>query len=379
MGCTLTFYNNLFLNNNQFMTLCDAPWHTRCNYPCNNYCDLISGNRINGRTTAMNRILDKIKRFIPAAFRAAEASFLLSAVWIAGVPAAVQAEVQTSFLYRLSNFSGPVPSNWATISIDEARDEIYVTDSQSGIIRIYNDRGMEVYRFGDDLNLGMVQAAAVRNDGNILLLTRNAFRSSIVLCNFRGEYLANLELQDFPPDFADFSATGMVYRNGRLYLLDNYLLRLAVTDSNGYFMTGYDLGALLQIDENKRMATQLGGFSVDHAGNIYFTVPVLFTAFKLSPDGKLAGFGRPGSAPGRFNNLGGIVADDKGNIYVADRLKSAVMIFDKNFKFVKEFGYRGRRPYNMIAPNNLDVDAAGRLYVSQLASIGVSVFKIIYQ
>ena len=72
----------------------------------------------------MNLILDKIKRFIPAAFRAAVASFLLSLVCIAGVPAEVQAEVQTSFLYRLSNFSGPVASNWATISIDRVAKEM---------------------------------------------------------------------------------------------------------------------------------------------------------------------------------------------------------------------------------------------------------------
>ena len=328
----------------------------------------------------MNRIFAKIKCSIPTALQLTVVSFLLSAAWIGFIPAEVQAEVQTSFLYRLSNFSGPVPSNWATISIDRARGEIYVTDSQSGIIRIYNDRGMEVYRFGDDWNSGsLLMAAAVRNDGNILVLSRRFSATSIIVCNFRGEYLADLALQNFPTDFKGFSPTGMFYRNGRLYLLDNNLLRLAVTDSNGYFMAGYDLGKMLELDKYKRMATQLGGFSVDHAGNIYFTVPVLFTAYKLSPDGNLAGFGKPGSAPGRFNNLGGIVADDEGNIYVADRLKSVVIIFDKDFNFINEFGYRGRRPYNLISPNYLGLDAEGRLYVSQLASLGVSVFKIIYQ
>ncbi len=152
----------------------------------------------------------------------------------------------------------------------------------------------------------------------------------------------------FPPDFSGFSPTDMVYRHGMLYLLDNNSLRLAVTDSNGVFLTGYDLAVLMEIEEQKRNVTQIGGFSVDRAGNIFFTVPVLFSAFKLSADGKLAGFGNPGSAPGRFNITGGIVADDTGYIYVADRLKSAVLIFDQNFKFVNEFGYRGRKPYNLI-------------------------------
>jgi hypothetical protein len=64
---------------------------------------------------------------------------------------------------------------------------------------------------------------------------------------------------------------------------------------------------------------------------------------------------------------------------VSDRLKSAVLIFDKNFKFVKEFGYRGRKPHNLISPRDLSLDAKGRLYVSQLSSRGVSVFKITYK
>jgi 6-phosphogluconolactonase (cycloisomerase 2 family) len=77
--------------------------------------------------------------------------------------------------------------------------------------------------------------------------------------------------------------------------------------------------------------------------------------------------------------VGGIVADDKGFLYVADRLKSAVLIFDKDFKFQAEFGYRGIKPNNLIGPNSLGLDNQGLLYVSQLRSRGISVFKISYK
>jgi len=327
----------------------------------------------------MKRIRTKIRPIVSFALKLAVASLLIIATGVGVGPAEAQTDVQTSFLYRLSNFSGPVPLNWATISMDEARDEIYVTDSQTGIVRIFNDQGMEVYHFGDDWGLGLVLATAVRNDGYILVLTRKGPRPSIGICNFRGEYLSELALQDVPADFSGFSPTDMKYRNGRIYLLDNNALQLVVTDSNGFFLNGYELGAMLEIEPQKRITTQIGGFSVDQAGNIYFTLPVIFSAYRLSTDGKLASFGRAGSAPGRFNNMGGIVADDRGYIYVADRLKSAVLIFDRDFRFLHEFGYRGRKPYNLIAPNDLGLDTKGRLYVSQLASIGVSVFNILYK
>jgi len=155
-------------------------------------------------------------------------------------------------------------------------------------------------------------------------------------------------------------------------------MRIAVTDENGLFEKGYDLFSILKVEDNKRGDTVIGGFSLDREGNMLFTVPVFFSAYTLSPEGKVRSFGIPGSAPGRFGIVGGIVADDRGNYYVADRLKCAVIIFDKNFKFQKEFGYRGSRPHNLIGPKDLALDNQGRLYVSQLRGRGVSVFKITY-
>jgi DNA-binding beta-propeller fold protein YncE len=327
----------------------------------------------------MKRILDKIKCPIPAALQLAVVSFLLSAVWIGGGPAEVQAEVQTDFLYSLSNFSGTVPLNLARINFDEDRNEMYVTDTSNSGVRIFNAQGMEIYRFGDDWNLGSIIAAAVRKDGNILVLNQTISKNDIYLCNFRGEVMSGLALKGLPSGFEGFSPSGMVYRHEKLYLLDNNAMRLLVTDSNGVSLVGYDLASLTEVEDKKRAQTAIGGLSVDREGNILFTIPVLFSAFKLTPQGKLSGFGRPGSAPGRFNNTGGIVADDRGYYYVADRLKSAVLIFDKNFKFVREFGYRGSKPDNLTGPRDLSLDAEGRLYVSQLASRGVSVFKITYK
>ena len=168
----------------------------------------------------------------------------------------------------------------------------------------------------------------------------------------------------------------MVFRHEQIYLLDGGSLRLVVTDPAGVFKTGYDIRALLRLDAKQSDGTEIAGFSVDREGNLFFTIPVLFSVYKLTPDGEISGFGRPGSAPGRFNVVGGIVADDRGYLYVADRLKSAVLIFDKSFEFQTEFGYRGFKPQNLIGPNNLGLDNQGQLYVSQLSSRGISVFKI---
>ncbi len=290
----------------------------------------------------------------------------------------VLAEVETSFLYHLSDFGGPILYNWASISVDAERNEIYVVDTKETNITVFNAQGMEVYHFGDDGSLGAAVDATLDKDGNILVLSKNSSTPPIIKCNFRGEPIAQLELKNFPPDFSPFSPDRIIYRQELLYLLDSSGLMVAVTDANGLFLNGYDLGTLVGIEEKKRDGTDIDGFSVDSAGNMLFTIPVKFAAFVLSPDGKLIQFGRPGGAPGKFNNVGGIVADDQGYYYVADKLKGAILIFDKNFKFQLEFGYRGSRPGNLNAPRNLALDSQGRLYVSQLGK-GISVFQITYK
>ena len=289
------------------------------------------------------------------------------------------AEIQSSFLYHLSDFSGPIRYNWPKISVDSYRNEIYVINAAGTIVRIFNDQGMEVFHFADDRSLGQVYDVTVKEDGNILVLSRKGGKTAVFACNFRGEIQGEVEAKDLPPDFSGFLPNRIVYRQGLIYQVNTSSGKIVVTDDEGNFRSGYDPYTLIGIEEKDRVNTQMGGFAVDPEGNMLFTIPVLFLAYRLSPEGELSGFGRRGGGPGGFNIVSGIAADRKGYYFLTDRLKSAVIVYDKNFQFIDEFGYRGPRPENLISPSDLGIDAAGRLYVSQLRNRGISVFKITYQ
>lgn len=288
----------------------------------------------------------------------------------------VAGELKASFLYTLSNFTGPIPCSWVNLSVDREKSEIYVVDSRRGDVRVFNEKGMEVYRFGDDESLGTILDLAVDRDGSIFVLSRGNPQHSIIRCDYRGEPMSRVEIKNLPSGFSVFSPDRIVYREGRLYLADRDAMRVAVTGINGLLEEAYDIAALLEIEEKKRDDVDIVGFGVDGEGNILFTIPVLFKAFMLSPDGEITGFGDPGSSPGKFNIVGGIARDDMGYYYVTDTLRSVVMIFDKDLNFQTEFGYRGYRRDNLLSPKNLALDASGRLYVSQLKDRGVSVFRI---
>lgn len=149
-----------------------------------------------------------------------------------------------------------------------------------------------------------------------------------------------------------------------------------MTDANGLFEDGYDIAPLLDLEGRENEEKEMVGFSVDGEGNILFTIPVLFKAFKLTPDRKLTAFGEKGSLPGRFNVVGGIAADDRGYYLIVDTLRSVVMVFDKDFRFLTEFGHRGYRPGNLVAPRNLVVDNSGKVFVTQGGRRGVSVYRV---
>ena len=284
--------------------------------------------------------------------------------------------IRASYLYTLSDFYGPVPCNWVSLTDDAGRFETYVADVADRSVRVFNSSGMEVYRFGDDGTSGTVSAVAVSPQGDIYILSRKADHSAITRCNFRGEPQGKVELKGLPPEFArDFLPDTILYRQGNLYLVDRNAMKVAVTGLNGAFKSGDDLGALLGFDEKKRRDSGISGFSVDRKGDYLFTIPVFFSAYVVSPDKKVRIFGERGGTPGKFNVVGGIAADDRGNIYVADTLRCVVMVFDENLKFRTEFGYRGLGPGNLIAPMDLAVNN-DMVYVSQSRARGVSVYRI---
>jgi len=295
------------------------------------------------------------------------------------VPLVAFAEAQpvtATFLYALSDFSGPIPFNWARVVTDRERKEVYVLYQNT--VRVFNDSGMEIYRFGDDLDLGHLIDLCVDAKGDIYLLAYKDSQGEIILCNYRGEPKSRIRFQGLPDRFSHFSPNRMVYHDGRLYFASLSEMKVVVTNPEGRVERSHDLLPLLELEEKDRGNVELAGFGIDHEGNILFTVPVLFKACVLSPDGNFRWFGRPGSTQGKFNVVAGIARDRKGHFLVVDKLKCAVLIFDADFRFMDQFGYRGYRPGNLIAPDEIATDGEDRVYVTQAARKGVNVYRLLF-
>lgn len=312
-----------------------------------------------------------MRRKAASYFTAALAALLLA---LSAVPAG--AEVVTQYLYNLSDFNGPMPYYWGRVTPDDEQSETYVVSGNT--VDIFDRNAMKIYDFMYDE--GNVYDAAVLPGGDILLLAMTTSGMRIVRCNYRGEPQSTIGISGVPEELAkDVRYNRMSYRDGELYLVDQGEMRVVVVDMHGEFRQGFDIAALLQLGEEDKNDTGMSGFNVDAEGDILFTISATAKAAKVTPDGKLYMFGKRGSGSGKLGVPSGIAADAKGNLFVADKLRCVVLIFNKDGQFLKEFGFRGFGPGNLIVPSDVVIDGRQRVYVSQLRARGVSVFRIEYR
>jgi hypothetical protein len=233
---------------------------------------------------------------------------------------------------------------------------------------------MEVYTFRDAPELAAVGAIAAMADGDLLALARRPGGYALLRCTFRGEVMAEIVQRNVPEPYASLTPSHMRYANRKIYLGDSNAMRILVLDETGEYLASYDVAEKIDAVD-QRADLGMRGFGVDGEGNMLFTVQPLFRAYMMTPAGEVRGFGQRGSAPGKFNIVGGIARDAAGNFYVADLLKSAILVFNAEFRFVKEFGYRGRRPGSLAVPEEIVVGGE-KLFVSNRGRKGVSVFHV---
>jgi len=299
------------------------------------------------------------------------------AVCLAAFPAA--AGVKVNYLYNLARFDGIVPFGAVSLTVDAARNEVYVADTGERSIRIFSDSGMEIYRFGDSDELGTMFDVAVHPEGDIFLLSyvqNIALKPFIIHCNYRGDLVSRSGLTGLPKAFAEFRPFRLLLRGSHLYLADNHAMRVAKVGLDGRFVEGYDLGAAIGLSDDEVANSGMGGFDIDAAGNFLFSMPTMATVFQVTPGGEARQFGRPGGAPGRFGVVRGVAAGRDGMIYVVDTLRCVVMAFDRTFAFVEEFGYRHPGPGGLAAPRGIAVSPDEKVLVTQSSGRGVNVYRV---
>jgi len=284
------------------------------------------------------------------------------------------------YLYGLANFDGNLPESASRVRVDGPRDEAYLV--QGNRVRVFSHSGMEVHSFSLDPELGSFFDVAVAGSGDMYALGMPPRREDgsaaffVERLDYRGEPVETIVPRGVPEHLFHVVPNHLLLRDSKLYLLASMQLSLMVLRLDGTVEKTVDLAPVLGIEEKERGTVEIGGFAFDPAGGMLFTVPLHFQVVHVAADGTASAFGEVGSAPGDFGVLGSVAADGAGNIYVADKLRSVVMVFDPRHEFVSEFGGYGEAPENLVRPEHLAFSPSGKLFISQMKRRGISVFDV---
>jgi secreted PhoX family phosphatase len=158
---------------------------------------------------------------------------------------------------------------------------------------------------------------------------------------------------------------------------------------------GSKLDPILEFDTEGNLLKSFGsgmfifphGLCVDKSGNIWVTDGQGKDGkgqqvFKFSPEGKvlmtLGKAGVAGNTPDTFNMPSDVIVAPNGDIFVADGhggdSNNRIVKFDKNGKYIKEWGKKGTGPGEFDIPHALAFDSKGRLYVGDRNNNRIQIF-----
>jgi sugar lactone lactonase YvrE len=161
-----------------------------------------------------------------------------------------------------------------------------------------------------------------------------------------------------------------------------------------------DLDPVIEFDQKtgaalkhfgKGLFVQPHGFYVDKGGNVWVADAQGtkdgskgFQVVKFSPDGQvlltLGKKGQQGTGPDAFGAPTDVIVAPNGDIFVTDGHSGCncpnnrVVKFDKNGKFLMEFGKTGTGPGEFNGPHALAFDSRGRLFVGDRTNNRVQIF-----
>ncbi len=154
-----------------------------------------------------------------------------------------------------------------------------------------------------------------------------------------------------------------------IYLFTRNEPTVQVYRPDGTFVRGFNT-------ENQLGAHRI---QIGPKGNVWITDCARQVVEKYSPEGKrLLTLGEPdvvGDDESHFKGPTGMAVIPSGDIFVSDGYgNSRIVHFDKNGKFVKQWGSKGKEPGQFDVVHAIVADSKNRLYVADRANQRIQVF-----
>lgn len=201
-------------------------------------------------------------------------------------------------------------------------------------------------------------------------LLASAFALAAVHSVHAGEFKAISGFLTLPPEveLAACSAVALDRDDG-LYIFHRGKQPVLYFNKSGRFIRSWGEG----------LFGKPHGLRLDNQGNVWVTDVVRQVVQKYTPQGKLllslGTLDKAGDSVDQFDRPADIAFDKADNVYVADGYgNSRVMVFDKQGKYLRQWGKAGQGPGEFNVPHAICIDGSGRIIVGDRDNNRIQVF-----
>ncbi|MDA3788886.1 MAG: 6-bladed beta-propeller [Desulfobacula sp.] len=226
-----------------------------------------------------------------------------------------------AFPKNKTKFSSPID-----LAIDNKRGRIFVSDSQQGVVKIFDGKGK---KYTGEIGKGVFErpTGIAINENTSELLVIDTLSSNIFRYNLETLSLIGIFGQSgIKSGKLHYPTNIFVGKDGSIIVSDSLNFRVQVFSSNGTFQRT---------------------------------------------------FGSAGDNPGYFTRPKGVASDSEGNIYVVDNLFDNIQIFDKQNRLLMAFGNHGKNSGEFWMPTGIFIDKNDRIYVADSYNKRIQIFQFL--
>lgn len=206
------------------------------------------------------------------------------------------------------------------IGVAIAEDTLLVTDSELGVVFVFNEQGKLLRRLGETV---LNRPTGIAYDASRQqILVSDTDDNNIKIFNRQGDLIETLGATGTDPGQFNHP-TFIQYANDRLYITDSLNARVQIIN---------------RVDNQIKIIGERGlyvgnfsrpkGIAVDSDGNLYVTESYYDHLLIFNPGGDLLlSIGGSGQKSGQFSQPTGVWIDHKDRLFVSDMLNSRISIF----------------------------------------------------
>jgi DNA-binding beta-propeller fold protein YncE len=250
----------------------------------------------------------------------------------------------------------------------DSQGHIIVVDSRLRLIHVLDERNKKYFSIRAPNGEVFISPIGVAVDAADNIYISDSYTGKILVFNRSGKFVTRLG-----PDEGQFDRpTGIAVdkQHGRLYVVETRKGEVDVLTLNGAELFKFGKRGAGQGEFNR--PTQI--CIRDDRVYVTDTLNARIQIFDL--EGKFVStVGKLGDAIGDLDKPKGVAVDSEQHIYVVGGLNDIVTIFDQQGNFLLSFGGSGSRRGEFFLPTAIHIDSNDNVYVSDPYNRRVQVFK----